>query len=122
MASFSTWTRAVRWLAVALLVAVLSLGPSVDALVCGNDGSLSAAAAEAPTVAGQSFAAPEDQHQGSDIADVCIHGHCHHYAPFVPLNGDGDFLAKGIRSQHDLERGDIRTSDPHFGLKRPPRG
>lgn len=121
MASPSAWSGALRWLAAALLVAVLSLGPSVDSLICGNDLSSGAAAAEITTSAGQTVTAPLDDH-GSAPADVCIHGHCHHFAPFVPIEGVGGVGADLPSAKHVLGRTAVRKTDPHFGLKRPPRG
>ena len=121
MTSRSTWTGGVRWLAAVLLVAVLSLGPGVDAIICGNDIGLSSAAAVAPAVAGQTMSAPHDHQLGSDGADVCIHGHCHHNGPFVPSQNAGDLMVREARAEHAAERATVRASDLHFALKRPPR-
>lgn len=121
MANPLAWSGAVRWLVAALLVAVLSLGPSVDALVCGDDLGMNAAAAETTILAGQSVNTPADDH-GSAPADVCIHGHCHHFAPFVPID-DPTVMASDLPSaNHVLGRSVVRKTDPQFGLKRPPRG
>ena len=79
------WTGAVRWLVAALFVAVLSLSPTIDALICGDDLSVgSAAAAESIALGDQAITFPQDDH-GTAATDVCVHGHCHHFAPF----GDG---------------------------------
>lgn len=121
MTSPSAWSGALRWLAAALLVAVLSLGPSVDSLICGNDLGSGAVAAEVPTQADQAVTAPLDDHSSAP-ADVCIHGHCHHFAPFVPIEGVSGVGADLPSAKHVLGRSAVRKTDPHFGLKRPPRG
>lgn len=119
MAGASSWARSLRGLVAALLLAVLTLGPTVDSLVCGGDVSFAAAASEAQIVNVQASQLPDDH--GSGMADVCMHGHCHHYAPFFPAQGVGEHSVNESPAAHDSLRATIRTSDPHFGLKRPPR-
>lgn len=120
MAGASTWARSLRGMIAALLLAVLTLGPSVDALICGDEAGAAAAAAEVQTVIVQATPDTPDDH-GSGMSDVCIHGHCHHYAPFVPILGAGEQATIEPSAQHDWWQTTIRKSDPHFGLKRPPR-
>lgn len=115
------WTGAVRWLVAAMFVAVLSLSPTIDSLLCGNDLSVgSAAAAESIVLGDQAITFPQDDH-GTAATDVCVHGHCHHFAPFVPAQ---DVATVGLhlqRFRQDLDRDAVPKSDLHFGLKRPPR-
>ena len=115
------WTGAVRWLVAALFVAVLSLSPTIDSLLCGNDLSVgSAAAAESIVLGDQAITFPQDDH-GTAATDVCVHGHCHHFAPFVPAQNVADVGLALHRIKQDVERDSVRKTDLHFGLKRPPR-
>ena len=117
MARTPPWWRKIGMALAALVLAVLTLGPGLDGLVCRDEGG---AVAAAPIAA----EAASDGHSGSadQGADICVHGHCHHSAPYVPsalasvetrdhLTGDAHLLA----------RARIPTSDPKFGLMRPPR-
>lgn len=121
MAGSAGWTGAVRWLVAAMFVAVLSLSPTVDALICGDDLSVgSAAAAEAIALGDQAITGPHDDRETA-ATDVCVHGHCHHFAPFVPAQDVADVgLALQLIKQ-DVGRDAVPKSDLHFGLKRPPR-
>jgi hypothetical protein len=104
----------------ALVLTVLTLGPGLDNLLCRDEGGLSAMAAEAPAPA----VSPDDGH--SELTDegvgVCVHGHCHHAAPYVPASPAAAENPQDLLSiAHPPPRDRVPTSDPKFGLMRPPR-
>ena len=68
----------------------------------------------------QAITFPQDDH-GTAATDVCVHGHCHHFAPFVPAQNVADVGLALHRIKQDVERDSVRKTDLHFGLKRPPR-
>lgn len=105
----------------ALLIAVLALAPSLDKLICRDDAPLSVAEAslsgKADLVkAGQT----QDNHSGSD-AEICIHGHCHHGAPYLSAPIGDLAMLDAVPDHHELSRGRVSASDRQFGLDRPPR-
>lgn len=105
----------------ALVLSVLTLGPGLDGLLCKDEGSLSAAAAAEMPAAQIS---PSDGHSGptDEAAGVCMHGHCHHAAPYVPTStAAAENLQDLTGVVHPLPRARAPTSDPKFGLRRPPR-
>jgi hypothetical protein len=103
----------------ALVVAVLAFGPGLDGLVCGEEGGMAAAAAEHSPAAASGHST--GGHADDDLG-ACVHGHCHHaasQAPPVTIAAAGPALT---RDRHGLRRARVATSDPKFGLLRPPRG
>ncbi len=120
MAGASTWWRKLGTALAALVLTVLAFGPSLDAIICHDEGGgLAAAAAEIPGVV-VTDQAPDDDH--SDPAGVCIHGHCHHPSPYVPTTLIASAEPMESSARHAIVRVSIPTSDFKFGLKRPPRG
>lgn len=120
MAGPSTWWRKFGTALAALVLTVLAFGPSLDAIVCHDEGGgLAAAAAEMPGVL-VSDPAPIGDHP--DDGGVCIHGHCHHPSPYVPTTLIASAEPKESSARHALARVSVPTSDLKFGLKRPPRG
>lgn len=120
MARSSPWWRKVGMALAALVLTVLTLGPSLDGLLCKDEGSLSAAAAEMPTT--QISSADGHSQPADEGAGVCVHGHCHHAAPYVsaaPAAAERPRDLTGVA--HPLPRDRAPTSDPKFGLMRPPR-
>jgi hypothetical protein len=104
-----------------LVITVLTFGPSLDAIVCRDDGRLGAVAAEMPTahVPPAHDAAPHSD----DGAGLCAHGHCHHgvvYAPVAPAAAEVPYDRIGVPGLPSRER--VRAADRQFGLMRPPRG
>lgn len=123
MAGRSTWWRRLGGLLAALVLAVLTMGPSLDALICGGEDGMSAAAA-VQTVDSDHAVAVEDGHgQSPHDGDLtpCMHGHCHHGAPYVPAALSDAEEPSVLTDGHDLDRVTVVTSDRHFQLKRPPR-
>ncbi|MCR5880080.1 hypothetical protein [Phenylobacterium sp. J367] len=104
----------------ALVLTVLTLGPGLDGLLCRDEGSLSAVAAEMPiadAAADHLDPRPLDERPG-----ICVHGHCHHSAPYVPATPPASELSAPLLAvAHPFVRDRVPTSDPKFGLIRPPR-
>ena len=116
----SPWWRKVGMVLAALVLTVLTLGPGLDGRICRDEGSLSAVAAELPVAAAPADDAgppPLDEGRG-----ICIHGHCHHSAPYVPATlAAGELSAPLLAVAHPFVRNRVPISDPKFGLIRPPR-
>ena len=104
----------------AVLVAVLALGPSLDSLIC-KDGDGFSAAAESGIGHAVSDDADLGDH-GLDMAGACVHGHCHHGAPYAPPIQNADAVV--VVSQADLAVApdDNPPSNQPNLLIRPPRG
>lgn len=120
MAWTSTWWRRLGTALAALVLTVLTFGPSLDRLLCHDESSLTAAAAEL-----QPGAVPADL-RGTDHADdglaPCVHGHCHHGSPYVPAAPESAAAPQDVVApQPPLMRVRVPTSDPKYGLIRPPR-
>ncbi len=62
----------------ALVLAVLALGPSLESALCADEAPAAAEAAAFLLVSETDHA---DDH---GRADGCVHGHCHHGAPYAP--------------------------------------
>ena len=119
MARTSPWWRKVGMALAALVLTVLTLGPSLDGLLCRDEGSVSAVAAELPVAVASDHGetGPADEGPG-----VCLHGHCHHAAPYVPAALAASDVDPNLAAvAHPLPRARVPTSDPKFGLIRPPR-
>lgn len=103
----------------ALVLTVLTFGPGLDSLICHDEGSPSVAAAEMPV----GDAASDEKPVGhtDDGGGVCIHGHCHHPAPYVPATQMAAQAPSVADGQHEWLRVAVPTSNLQFGLKRPPR-
>lgn len=112
-----TWRKIGTALA-ALVLTLLTFGPGIDSLICKDEGGMTAAAAEAVLTVAGDF----DASHTTDHAAPCVHGHCHHGATYV-----GNLEAQALEAvepppaAHPLVRGRVPTSDPKFGLIRPPR-
>ena len=120
MTGRSTGWRLLGRLLAALVLTVLTLGPSLDRIICRDDARLSAAAAAAEPVAVENAREVQDSHD--DDLGTCIHGHCHHAAPYVPADNIAPVGPVAATERHEYAPESIRTSDLQFGLKRPPRG
>lgn len=113
-----SWWRRFGAALAALVVAVLAFGPGLDGLVCSDEGGLAAAAAELSTTV-----APDHSNAGhsDDDRSACVHGHCHHAAASAPATTVASVTPATLRDRHGLIRARVPTSDPKFGLLRPPR-
>jgi hypothetical protein len=121
MARTSPWWRRVGMALAALVLTVLTFGPGVDGLLCRDEGSISAVAAELPAA---SAATGDDGHGAlfDEGPGICVHGHCHHSAPHVPAIPTAHALSAPLTAvAHPLVRDRVPTTDPKFGLIRPPR-
>ena len=100
----------------ALFLGVLAFGPALDAAVCEPE------AATAVMAIDDTATAPDDGHDADVAADAtCIHGHCHHAAFDIPSLAGLSDEAASVAARHDAPPSAGPTSDPIFGLKRPPR-
>jgi len=113
-----TWWRRFGAALAALVLAVLAFGPGVDRLVCGGEGAMAAAAAEASAA----FASADHPAHSHDDLGACVHGHCHHAASYAPAETAEAAEPAVLRHRHGLRRVRVATSDPKFGLLRPPSG
>jgi len=118
MAGRSTWWRRLGATLAALALVVLTFGPSLDSLLCHDEAGLQAAAAE-QTVASNPDA--EAEHPAADGSGLCVHGHCHHAAPFLPADAVRSAEPASHLARHTWARATLPSSAPKFGLKRPPR-
>lgn len=115
MARLWTAWRGAGGLMVALVIAVLAMGPGVDAFFCGGEDEPHAAS----TVASAAHADGQDHDHAA--GEVCIHGHCHH-----PASGAAALELVAVPSavpapRHDLNLGAVRVTDRQFALDRVPR-
>lgn len=118
MARTPSWWRRLGAALAALVVAVLAFGPSLDSLVCGDEAGLAAAAAEHSPAAAPDYG--QAGHSDDDLG-VCVHGHCHHAGSYAPAATVAVAEPAPLRARHGLQRARVATSDPKFGLLRPPR-
>lgn len=119
MMGFSTWWRRAGGLLAALVLTVLTFGPSLDTYICRDEGGMSAAAAEQTAATVQDEADSAGGHEKA--LGACVHGHCHHGAAYTPVDASPSNEAPVLANKHDLPRVAVRSSDPKFGLMRPPR-
>lgn len=120
MARTSPGWRKIRTALAALVLTLLTLGPSLDGVICRDEGGLSAAAGMTTVVHAMPVqgAAPHSD----DGPGLCVHGHCHHgaaYAPMAAPAADAPGGPIGVAGSPRRER--VRTANPQFGLMRPPR-
>lgn len=121
----SSWWRKAGMTLAALVLTLLTLAPALDGLLCRDEDSLSAVVASLAPAADTGVDLASHQDRGAPTPDdrgVCLHGHCHHPTPYI---GAVDVAAeRPVRlaaADHILEPGHAPTSEPIFGLKRPPR-
>lgn len=119
MTGLGAWWRRTGGFMAALVLTVLTFGPSLDAFICRDEGGLTAAAAELPSATAQDI---DHSMQGHDNGlGTCVHGHCHHGAAYTPVDGLAASTPTLAVGRHVLLRVSVPTSDPKFGLMRPPR-
>lgn len=119
MTGLSTWWRRAGGLLAALVLTVLTFGPSFDTYICRDEGGMSAAAAEQTAAAVPDEVGSVGGHEKA--LGACVHGHCHHGAAYTPVDVLPSHEPLVLAGKHDLPRVAVRSSDPKFGLKRPPR-
>lgn len=104
-----------------LLIAVLALAPSLDKLICRDEVPLVVAEASLSDKANLETAGQTQDDQGGSDPDICIHGHCHHGAPYLSAQIGALAMPDALPNHHELLRGRASASDRQFGLDRPPR-
>jgi len=105
---------------VAFTLAMFVFGPTLDALICHDDGAVAAAGFGS----GDQLAASDDgggDHSAPQPHQPCPHGHCHHGGQSVPmaLAAAAVIHAKAERSAPPASLA-LATRMPS-GLERPPR-
>lgn len=125
MGQASSWWRKVGMTFAAFVLTLLTFAPALDGMLCRDEDSLSAVVATLTPAAdvGADLASHHDRGPPTpDDRGVCLHGHCHHPTPYV-----GAVVASAERpirlaaADHLPEPARPPTSEPTFGLKRPPR-
>ena len=119
MTGRGAWWRRLGGLWAALVLVALAVGPSLDGFICHDEGGRATAAAALADVAAQDVGQPNPAHD--DGLGPCVHGHCHHASPYVPVDEVVADAAVSPLMRYALARNAVRTSDLHFELKRPPR-
>src|SRR3546814_16475416 len=120
MVACPTWWRRLGGALAALVLTVLTFGPSLDSFICHDEIRAPAAAAAGAIVTVQPVSTDSAGHV-QDGLGVCIHGHCHHGAAYVPVQlptADGPAVHP---SRRRWAREQVATSNPHFELLQPPR-
>jgi hypothetical protein len=103
----------------ALVLTVLTFGPSLDTFLCGDEGAHAAPVAEMTV---SKATAHQNGALDADGLGPCVHGHCHHATAYVPVMPEAAAAPDYIVSALDRPgRSRVPTSDPQFGLMRPPR-
>lgn len=118
MKRLRTWWRGVGGLVLPCLLALMVLSPSIDAAVCFGDTS----AVSAPAAEGASVAKPDHKPADrQDGGDVCPHGHCHHSAPMLIAQLDGEPARALHQIPHPTLDVSAAPSLAPAGPERPPR-
>jgi hypothetical protein len=116
MAELSHIWRRMAVALMALLLGVLTFGPALDAAVCEPE------TVSAILASDTAAASPVDGHgHDANVDAACLHGHCHHAAFDLPSLAGLSEESVSVIARHDALRLAAPTSDPTFGLKRPPR-
>lgn len=119
MLALQAWIRRHSSVIVAVLVTLLALGPSFDALICADELATSGMEQTQVHIADDEQGSPEETDLGH--ADVCLHGHCH---PSAAAVAKADFTSAGpVATLQRLEPGPSQALTPAltYSLKRPPR-
>jgi hypothetical protein len=115
MALAAEWRRW-RGVFAAVLLLLFTVAPSLDGIVCGDDGAV---AAESHVLHGDHDAT--DDAAEDDAHGACHHGHCHHGSGFAPPQGVTAPSIYGERARSRMEEAAGAVLDRQFGLMRPPR-
>ena len=70
---------------VALTLAMFVVAPSLDALICGDEGAVASAASTSSADQLAKFDDGGVGHADSVPHQPCVHGHCHHGFQYVPV-------------------------------------
>ena len=118
MTGLFTWWRKAGGVLCALLLTLMAFGPGLDSLLCHNESEPAVAAPAAFSIA---VAVDGHQDRAGAPCGVCAHGHCHHVVAHVPTAATSVAEPLALRTQRAIDGGSVRTSNPEYGLKRPPR-
>ncbi len=116
MANLGTWRKLISTALFALVITFVSLGPSLESLLCHEEGGAVAAA-----LSQDSFTAPDAPADDHDAEGPCVHGHCHHVVAFAPPMAAAALIPAISPIERTTAEDRLLYSDPTFGLKRPPR-
>ena len=118
MARLRSWGRRLGGLLAVCLLATLLVGPTLDALVCKDDGQASASAAAGALVIADEHA----DGAGSDLDQgACPHGHCHHGLAFALASTETQATpSPGQARLSPLQVTQLASRSPQ-GIERPPR-
>lgn len=106
---------------VALTLAMVVAGPALDALVCGDEGATSVAAAAGPADLLSEIDDGGPGHADGAPHQACVHGHCHHGFQSAPIALADALMIEGGDERHALPTpARLATRNP-AGLERPPR-
>jgi hypothetical protein len=104
----------------AVLIVMLAVGPSLDALICRDEPSGPVAGSAQMidiAAAGDSHGSPASKHPDG----VCAHGHCHHGVAYAWVNADAAAAPAVAPERHPLRASTQLASTTPSGLERPPR-
>lgn len=122
MLPFSTWWERTARALIALSLAVLVLGPSLDVVLCRNDAPTVATAQSATEQLASDTAAGGPQHDVGHPDGLCSHGHCHHGGAYLLASLEAPGANATARSRHDAIPATPADSLTLSGPERPPRG
>lgn len=100
------------------LLALMVLSPAIDAVVCGGDTGAVAAPAAAVAVSAHADHKPAERR---DAGDLCQHGHCHHSAPMLIAQLDGQPAHISVQTLNPARGASAAPSLAPAGPDRPPR-
>jgi hypothetical protein len=105
----------------ALFLAVLTLGPSLDSLVCQGDDAVGAAHTTVTATAAVAPSGSGAERHASDDLGLCVHGHCHHAGAYVAFESPAAAAPVARMFALGVARQQVATRDRQFQLIRPPR-
>jgi len=105
---------------VALSLSAFVFGPTLDALVCHDDGKIAVAAADLSPHADTPHDGPGGQ-PDQDQHHPCPHGHCHHGVQYVPAGAPEAPVVQARALQHAPPAPLALATRSPSGLERPPR-
>ncbi|HKR88789.1 MAG TPA: hypothetical protein VJS38_11505 [Phenylobacterium sp.] len=121
MLRLATLVRRLGGLVAAVVLAVLALGPAVDAALCGGEDIASAGGRPTVESAAVSAVSHLDPARHAERADACSHGHCHHAAPSTLEDGVEALTTLTRRDRIAVLQVDLPRPRLSFDLDRPPR-
>lgn len=121
MIGFGTWTRKLGGLVAVWLMALMFVGPTLDTVVCVDDGQPAAVSSDLIKADTTASADHGKSDRDQTVAAVCVHGHCHHGVNLgltVPIARTAPVP---MVVSHGLAGSSVYASLFPSGLERPPR-